>query len=73
MRNYKSTELALLRKHYKEGMRVELQYINDESTELSAGDQGTISFIDDIGQIHVNWDKGSTIALLYDEDHFVVI
>ncbi|MGK7933368.1 MAG: DUF4314 domain-containing protein, partial [Microcystaceae cyanobacterium] len=34
------------------------------------GDQGTVDHVDGIGQIHVFWDTGSTLALVPSEDEF---
>ena len=34
------------------------------------GLEGTIESVDDIGQIHVRWDNGSSLALNYEEDSF---
>ena len=36
------------------------------------GLEGTIESVDDIGQIHVRWDNGSSLALNYEEDSFEV-
>ena len=33
-----------------------------------AGTCGTVSYVDDIGSIHVNWDTGSTLAIVYGVD-----
>ncbi|WP_281512580.1 DUF4314 domain-containing protein [Mammaliicoccus vitulinus] len=63
-------QVELIKKHYKEGDRVKLSFMNDPYTRLSQGDKGTVTDVDDIGQIHVNWDCGSTLALNYEEDEF---
>jgi hypothetical protein len=34
--------------------------------------EGTIQFVDGIGQIHVNWDNGSQLALIPNEDKYVI-
>jgi hypothetical protein len=34
---------------------------------------GTIKFIDGIGQIHVQWDNGSTLALQPTNDRYQII
>ncbi len=36
---------------------------------MSYGLKGTVMSVDDIGQIHVNWENGSTLALT-EEDSF---
>lgn len=66
-------QVELIRKHFKKGERVKLISMNDPYTNLSYGDKGTITDIDDIGQIHVNWDRGSSLALVYSEDDFITI
>ena len=52
------------------GKRVELIYMKDDYTDLKPGDKGTINFIDDIGQIHVDWDNGSKLALIPEVDRW---
>jgi hypothetical protein len=32
-----------------------------------------VSFVDDIGSIHVNWDRGSALAVVFREDSVVKI
>jgi hypothetical protein len=34
---------------------------------------GTIKFIDGIGQIHVQWDNGSTLALQPENDQYQIL
>lgn len=58
---------------YKVGMRVELVNMFDEYTKLEAGAQGTISFIDSLGTLHVKWDDGHTIGLIPEIDYFNII
>jgi len=52
--------------------RVKLISMNDPYTNLKEGDEGDVDFIDDIGQIHVNWDNGSTLALIPGEDKYII-
>ncbi len=35
--------------------------------------EGTVDFVDDAGQIHVNWNNGSSLALIVGADSFEVI
>lgn len=51
-----------LRKQYPEGSRVELVSMNDPYTTLRPGDRGTVSGVDDIGTLFVNWDNGSGLG-----------
>ena len=55
------------------GQRVQLINMNDPYTTLKSGDEGTIKFTDDIGQIHVQWDNGSTLALIPGEDSYQIL
>lgn len=54
------------------GKRVELIYMNDKQAPVP-GTQGTVTKIDDIGTIHVNWDNGSSLGLVTGEDIFKII
>ena len=58
-----------LRKRYPKGTRVELHYMDDPQAPPS-GTKGTVTWVDDIGQIHVNWDNGSSLALNVKLDSF---
>jgi hypothetical protein len=53
---------------YSQGTRVELVSMNDPFTNLKPGDKGTVDFVDDTGTVFVNWDKGSTLGVVYGED-----
>lgn len=59
-----------IREQYPEGTRVELVFMDDPYTSLTAGDIGTVTYVDDMGTIHVNWDCGSTLGLAYGVDRF---
>lgn len=58
-----------LRMTYPKGTRVELISMSDPYTKLKPGDQGTVSFVDDIGTVFVRWDCGSGLGVAYGEDH----
>lgn len=62
-----------LKQRYPEGTRITLVYINDEYCKLSKGDKGTVVCVDDIGQIHVQFDDSIQIGLNLEEDVFEVI
>ena len=44
--------------------------MNDPFAPVPSGTKGSVMFVDDIAQIHVNWDNGSSLALNKDEDTF---
>lgn len=37
------------------------------------GSCGTVSFVDDIGTVHIKWDTGSILGLMVDVDKFYQI
>ena len=58
-----------LRESYPAGARVELTKMNDPyNTTLFEGCRGTVVAVDSIGTIHVNWDCGSSLGVVYGED-----
>ena len=64
----KQSAVERLRKEYPKGTRVELIKMNDPYGNLEKGEQGTVVGVDDIGTIHVNWDCGSSLGIVYRED-----
>ena len=69
MYNISKATLERLRKEYPAGARVELVHMNDPyNTKLFPGARGTVVSVDDIGTIHVRWDCGSSLGIVYGED-----
>lgn len=66
--------MVMVAKMYKEmypkGTRIELISMNDPYAPIEPGTQGTVEFVDDIGQIHMRWDNGRTLAIIPTEDSF---
>ena len=61
--------LQALRVRYPAGTRVELVHMDDPfNTKLTPGCRGTVRSVDDIGTIHVRWDCGSGLGVVYGED-----
>ena len=60
--------LKQLKEYYTSGTRVMLIRMSDPYTNLRQGDRGTVTLVDDIGTIHVNWDRGSTLGVVFGED-----
>lgn len=77
MRLTKKMFEARLSKQFKinpePGMRVKLVKMDDPYTSLKEGDEGTIRKIDDMGQLHVEWDNGARLALIPEEDEFTLL
>ena len=59
------------KKEYKPGNTVILEEMVGEN--LPSGLKGTIRKIDDIGQIHINWENGSSLAIDPNIDKFEVL
>lgn len=56
-----------LKEAYPIGSRVELMKM-DDSQAPPIHTKGTVRSIDDIGTIHVLWDNGSSLGVVYGED-----
>ena len=63
-----------LRKEYPTRARVELLHRDDPyNTKLFPGSRGIVKCVDDMGTIHVRWDCGSSLGVVYGEDSCKVI
>lgn len=58
------------KERYPKGTRLECINMNDPYAPIEPGTQGTVEFVDDMGQIHMKWDNGRTLALIPSEDEF---
>lgn len=61
-----------LKLRYPKGTVVSLGHMEGE-TGMPQGLKGTVALVDDIGQIHVDWENGSSLALNTEADSFQVI
>lgn len=59
--------IQALRDRYKPGTRVELLRMDDVQAPPICT-RGTVTGVDDIGSIMVNWDNGSGLSVAYGED-----
>ena len=59
--------IQALRDRYKPGTRVELLRMDDVQAP-PIGTRGTVTGVDNIGSIMVNWDNGSGLSVAYGED-----
>ena len=60
---------AYIRQQYPAGTRITLRSMDDPQAPLP-GTKGTVSYVDDMGQIGVKWDTGSSLSLIPGEDSF---
>lgn len=66
--------LKRLKERYTAGTRVELISMNDPyNQKLVPGCKGTVIYVDDIGTIHIAWDCGSSLGIVYGEDFCRII
>ena len=61
-----------IKNKYRKGTKIRLLKMKGES-DMTCGLTGIVKFVDDIGQIHVAWENGSTLALNADEDDFEIV
>lgn len=67
MRFPSDEELKTIREMYPKGTRVELLEMDDiEAPPI--GTKGTVRYVDDAAGIGVNWDNGSTLAVIFGVD-----
>lgn len=50
------------------GKRIRLIRCTDPYTKLAPGEEGVVTLVDDFGTVHVKWDCGSSLGLIYRED-----
>lgn len=69
MRPISKAALQAIRERYPKGTRVELVEMDDPyNRKLIPGCKGTVVAVDSIGTIHVAWDCGSSLGVVYGED-----
>ena len=59
--------IEMLRKSYQVGTRIELVTMDDFKAP-PIGTKGTVRGVDDMGNILVNWDNGSSLNVVYGID-----
>ena len=60
-------EVERLRQQYPAGTVVRLVRM-DDSHAPPIGTKGTVRYVDDIGTIHVSWETGSSLGVVYGMD-----
>ena len=68
MFNIDEETLKNLRKNYTKGSKVRLIQMDDPYTTIPKGTIGTVSKVDDAGTIHVSWETGSSLGIVYGVD-----
>lgn len=67
MKRPSKERLERLRRAFQPGMRVRLVRMEDAQAP-PAGTCGTVRWVDDLGNIHIAWDTGGSLAALDGED-----
>ena len=58
---------------YPKGTRIELIQMGNDPRPVPPGTRGTVAYVDDMGQIGMHWDNGSSLSLIPGEDSFMVL
>jgi hypothetical protein len=64
--------VEMLRADYV-GKRIRCIEMGEDFEPIPSGSEGTVTHVDDLGTIHVKWDNGRTLGLVYDEDKYELI
>lgn len=62
-------QVERLRQRYPTGTRIVLHSMDDAQAPPT-GTMGTVVYVDDMGQLGVEWDNGSALSLIPGEDSF---
>ena len=62
-------QLEWLRRQYPAGTRITLHSMDDPQAP-PPGTKGTVCYVDDMGQIGIEWDNGFALSLVPGEDSF---
>lgn len=60
-------------KQYPPGTRIRLLEMKDPFAPVPPGACGTVESVDDIGQLHMKWDDGRSLAVIPGTDNFEVL
>lgn len=64
---FRSAKVDYIRSQYPRGCRVELVEMDDIQAP-PVGTRGTVTGVDDIGSVMVQWDNGSSLSVVYGVD-----
>lgn len=62
-------EVELIKSMFPVGTKIRLLSMDDPQP-VAMDTIGIVDFVDDEGQIHMKWDNGRTLALIYGIDQF---
>ena len=62
--------IEFYKEHYPHETRVQIDSMGDDPNPVPNGTKGTVSFVDDIGTVFVNFDNGRTLGICPEVDSF---
>ena len=62
-----------IKEKYPKGTKIKCIKLEDSFNPIPSGTVGIVEYVDDANQIHMNWENGSSLALIPDLDEFEVI
>lgn len=65
-----SRQAKRIKETYPPGTRIQLISMEDPFAPVPPGTRGTVKVVDDIGQLHMSWDNGRSLAVVPGEDSF---
>lgn len=66
-------KLNELREKYPSETKIKLLKTLEDPQPIEAGSIGEVDYVDDGGNIHMNWENGSTLSLIEEADSFEII
>lgn len=73
MTNQEKQMVKYLKQQFKRGTRVVCCSMADPYAPIPSGMTGTVTSVDDSGTIHMKWDNGRTLGIIYGVDQFNII
>ena len=70
MQKMSKGRIEFYKEHYPAGTRIMLDSMGDDPNPLPSGAKGTVSFVDDIGTLHCEFDCGRSFGICPDVDKF---
>lgn len=68
-----NNKVDYVKQSFKKGTKIEIIEMQDEYNPVPTGTIGYVDFVDSEGQIHMNWNNGSTLALIVGIDKFKIL
>ena len=63
-------QAQIMKERYPAGTRIMLLHMGNDPNPVEPNTKGTVAVVDDIGQIHCDFDNGRSLAVVPGEDTF---